>query len=75
MACDVCGKSTTELETLNDPYKTDDFKVVCPTCARELNDYIWKVRRLSNSFLRNMVIEKMQSERDRAGIFTSKDKK
>lgn len=32
MACDICGKTGTELRTLLSSYQTEDIKEVCPAC-------------------------------------------
>ena len=69
MACDICGKATTNLNALTEQYATDEFKMCCSKCESELNKYIWQIRKLSNSFLRNMLIERMKSEKERAGVF------
>lgn len=37
MACDICGKATTELESLKPEYQADDIKSVCPACLKVVN--------------------------------------
>lgn len=37
MACDICGKPVTYLETLKDEYQTDTIKAVCSPCLSVLN--------------------------------------
>ena len=52
MACDICGKTGTGLESLNDQFQTDDIKEICPRCARDVNDHLWKIRALTSNILR-----------------------
>jgi hypothetical protein len=36
MACDICGKTGTQLYTLLSSYQTEDIKAVCPDCDKIL---------------------------------------
>ena len=69
MACDVCGKAVSETAALNDTYRTDEIKQVCSSCEKQITDFMWKARKLSNSFVFNLVKEMMQDKRKRSGVF------
>ena len=44
MACDVCGKLGTSLNTLLDQYQTEDIKAICPRCEEVINKQHRKIR-------------------------------
>jgi len=48
MACDICGKTGETLEDLKSEYQTKDIKQICSKCLCEINDHIWKLRKMSN---------------------------
>lgn len=52
MACDICGKTGTELHDLIDSYKTDDIKAVCSGCDKILTKKNYKLM----SLLMNMKV-------------------
>jgi hypothetical protein len=37
MACDICGKTGTNLVDLLDAYQTADIKAICPACEKIVN--------------------------------------
>ena len=37
MACDICGRTGTNLVALLDAYQTDDIKAICYGCERIVN--------------------------------------
>lgn len=37
MACDICGKTGTNLVDLLPAYQTDDIKDICPSCEKIVN--------------------------------------
>ncbi len=37
MACDVCGKTGTDLVDLLSTYQTADIKSICPSCEKIVN--------------------------------------
>ena len=37
MACDICGKPTTDLEPLLEKYQAPDIKMICQTCLTTIN--------------------------------------
>ena len=61
MACDMCGKTGTNLEQLNDKYKTDDIQSVCSKCSTLLNDHLYKLRKVLAGTVKLMIIEWMKN--------------
>lgn len=51
MACDICGKTGSGLESLNSQYQTEHIKEICSECARDVNDQLWKIRALTQNIL------------------------
>jgi len=47
MACDICGKKGTTLESLRDLYKTDDIQQLCPECISEVNTQLGKLQQMT----------------------------
>ena len=37
MACDICGKATTNLKALLERYQSADIKMICPECLKTVN--------------------------------------
>lgn len=68
MACDMCGKTGTELEFLTEALKTDEIQQICSDCKVAVNKHLDKVRRLNRSFLDNTLKRFMMVfKRDRGG--------
>lgn len=55
MACDMCGKKGTDLESLNKGYKTDDIQNICPECVRIVNAHLWKIRGVTDGMCKTML--------------------
>ncbi len=47
MACDICGKTGTELIDLLDVYRTSEIKQICPSCVKEVEKCLFKIKALS----------------------------
>jgi hypothetical protein len=62
MACDICGKATTDLEALLERYQAPDIKMICPDCLKTVNkqhsDLLTVVLKMRdgwlNEWIRNM---------------------
>jgi hypothetical protein len=59
MACDMCGKVGVSLNSLLESYQTDDIKDICPTCEKEVNKQLSKLRSWTMKFTRNKLKEYM----------------
>lgn len=51
MACDLCGKNDSGLNSLNQEYQTKDIKQICGPCGSKVNDHMWKIRSINTNFL------------------------
>lgn len=63
MACDICGKVGSSLESLLDCYSTTEIKDICPDCARVVNEQLHKIKKLTmtiteRSFIRFINVRK-----------------
>lgn len=65
MACDTCGKTGVDLESVMPDYQTDDIKQICRSCNQLISDHRWKVRRMQNIMLFGMVKGFMVNFRER----------
>lgn len=49
--CDLCGAETLDSYPLRERYKARGIEKVCPTCNREINDHLLRLRNLSEDFI------------------------
>lgn len=55
MACDICGANDKTLVDLRDEYKTKDIKQICPECESVVNKHLWKVRKVTDNILGDLM--------------------
>ncbi len=55
MACDMCGKKGTSLESIRDCYATNDIKSICSDCNRLVTDKMWKIRAVTDGILKTAI--------------------
>lgn len=67
MACDICGVVGTTLEPLHDQYQTREIKQICPSCARDVNAQLWKIRAINQSFLKVWLAKFMTNRKNKKG--------
>jgi hypothetical protein len=63
MACDICGKTGTQLYTLLSSYQTEDIKAVCPDCDRVLTRKKGKVMSMLANMQQTLLKRFMQETR------------
>lgn len=63
MACDICGKTGTVLESLNNQYQTEQIKEICPDCTRDVNNHLWDIRKLTQNILEVWLKRFMENRR------------
>lgn len=51
MACDICGKTHVQLNSLLSIYQTTDVSDVCQTCEDSINKQLRKVRKVTHNIL------------------------
>lgn len=68
MACDICGKTGCNLETLNTQYQTDDIKDICSDCSRMVNNQLWKIRKINQKFCEYFLVSFMREKKNIATI-------
>lgn len=61
--CDICHKETRDLADLREGYKTDDVQQICRTCERSVNDHLWKIRAVTDGFLKTAIKRFMENRR------------
>lgn len=65
MACDICAKPSTNLQTVAHVYATDDIKCVCPRCANILNKQLEKIKEMHRKAEARLTKSWMNTIRDR----------
>jgi lipoate-protein ligase B len=56
MACDICGKTGTQLCNLRESYQTQDVKQVCEDCREDLDKQLSRIKGVTT----NIVIDWMK---------------
>jgi hypothetical protein len=54
MACDICGNGGNMEELLRD-YQVDSVTHVCGKCSSELNNHLWKIRKMQSGIAKTMI--------------------
>lgn len=75
MACDLCGKSSVGLESVNDIFRTENVCMICPSCANEANKQIAKIQGATSKLFRNLVKEWMKNKCSEWRVLSATDKK
>lgn len=55
MACDLCGKTGTELIALRDSYKSDEIQQICPGCEEVVNKHLRKVQSVAANIVGDLM--------------------
>ena len=62
MACDVCGKTGTELVPLLETYRTPEIAAICPECRNVVDSQLRKIRSMTHRIL-SALIKRFMVER------------
>ncbi len=66
MACDMCAKTGSSLQSLKAEYETDVIKQLCPECASLVNGQIWKIRKMNDGIMITTMRRFMSNRKNQA---------
>ena len=62
MACDICGKTGTSLNSLREIYQTSDIKAICPDCEKVVNKQLNSIQSMTGRMGR-VLLKRFMGER------------
>lgn len=67
MSCDMCGAKCApyQMVALLSSYKTKDIEWICPSCEKETNDHLAKLKHISHGWCSRMLKVWMRNKKTR----------
>jgi len=62
MACDMCSKKGTPLQSLRECYATGDIQQICYECATDVNVHLDKLQDIGRTFTQRMLQKFMENK-------------